>query len=602
MACKHTPDLVEKRRKMRFRSGVRAFLAAGAVLLALFLLYTAARSILVSVSQQRWKKNISSAIRSGDTTQIAFLLEKCRKEAPYLAEKPIFKQWEKSLLQLMNEEASRRQEFRKRLNALQQKLQNHPDADFAWQSELTAIAGYAANKQELAELRKLEEHCKALTQLRTVKAAQSAVGEIKELEKSLQTLSELTRQNRWQEHRRQQRKIREKISAIMLKYPSIPEISLRALQIKKLLEQDVAAAAKAENHAAAEQAGYRKIISSASPEELASAIEAFRKQYPQSRYNAELNDLYNDLKQLQLPYADQLKNLLQKMADNNRTAKYIYTQEFEKIAAEELQFGTFELILQQDNHRIVRFETLSKCEFIRQSNGSSTITFTDLNNHKVQGVFSADGSGVVESNGERRYGRMIYGKSTGMLPQSFKQQTLLKIQRYLQQNKEEDFPVFLFFLQQEISSGKLNLLPMAIKEKLQNALSMAEKILKAPAAQFIFTKDILKQCSENTPVFAGIVKLNGKTPEFATPSIAINKNKNTTLWLVNSRQKPYFFELGSIKNNAIVSSRKPLPVNRKYAVAAVPAKGMDYAMQKSVWEKTARENNLKLPPMPAFLP
>ena len=123
MACKHTPDLVEKRRKMRFRSGVRAFLAAGAVLLALFLLYTAARSILVSVSQQRWKKNISSAIGSGDTTQIAYLLEKCRKEAPYLAEKPIFKLWEKSLLQLMNEESSRRQEFRKRLNALQQKLQ-----------------------------------------------------------------------------------------------------------------------------------------------------------------------------------------------------------------------------------------------------------------------------------------------------------------------------------------------------------------------------------------------------------------------------------------------------------------------------------------------
>ena len=168
--------------------------------------------------------------------------------------------------------------------------------------------------------------------------------------------------------------------------------------------------------------------------------------------------------------------------------------------------------------------------------------------------------------------------------------------------KEEDFPVFIFFLRQEINTGKLKSLPAEVKEKLQNAISLTEKALKAPADQFIFTGDILKQCCENTPRFAGIIKLDGKTPEFIIPPPESTKNNTATLWIVNAQQKPYFFELGSIKNNAIVSSRKPLPVNRKYAVAAVPAKGMDYAMQKSVWEKTARENNLKLPPMPAFLP
>ena len=242
---------------------------------------------------------------------------------------------------------------------------------------------------------------------------------------------------------------------------------------------------------------------------------------------------------------------------------------------------------------------MSKCSFTRQDDDRRIISFTDLNNRKVQAVFSAEGNGVVEYAGERLHGRMIYGKSEGILPQSFKQQTLLKIQQYLQKSKEEDFPVFLFFLKREISSGKLNLLPAEVKEKLQDTILLTEKALKAPAEQFLFTGDILKQCSENTPIFGGIIKLDGK-PEFIIPPSKSPKSKSTTLWIINAKQKPHFFELGKLQNNTLINSMEPLP-KRKYAVAAIPANGIDYAAMQTIWEKTARRNNLKLPPLPTFL-
>ena len=63
----------------------------------------------------------------------------------------------------------------------------------------------------------------------------------------------------------------------MLKYPEVPEISQRALQLKKELEKQAATAAGTEQQMLAERSGYRNIFTNTSPEKLIAAIEDFRK-------------------------------------------------------------------------------------------------------------------------------------------------------------------------------------------------------------------------------------------------------------------------------------------------------------------------------------
>ena len=598
MAWQLTPETAQQYRKIRRRAGVRAFAITFAALLLIGLFCCTANTVLQKIAEFRWKKAISSAVQSGNTVQAAKLLNECSRQASYLKQKPFFISLEKEIFRLQQAERLQKQEFRKSLQALQNKLKTHSSADFPWQDELIKIAALASDHGELAEVRSLEAHCQALTQQRMIKSAQSALQEISAQEKAIGNLTLLKNQRRWLEHKKSCSAISRSLIDLQTRYPEIPEIGKRAMQLKKLLEQAAAAAFNAEKQLQNETASYRKIWSQTNAESLRKAIEKFRADYPQSSYNAELSVIYNDLELLKVPFAPTLKKILAKMAENSRNAQTVYAAELEKIIAEELQFGTFELIMQQFDGSIIRWETLSRSLFVKQPDGTSHIKFTAIDNRPVKGVFAADGSGVVEYAGELRRGRMIYGKSSGALPESFKQRTLLKIQQYLQKCKTEDFPVFLVFLQQEKSYGKLNLLPQTVKNKLRQAEARAEKTLNAPAAQYLFTRDIIRQCSENTPVFAGIVKLDGKTPEFVTPAAL---PENATVWIVDSRQKPGFFEVGKLRNNIVINSGKVLPFKRKYAVAAVPENGADYAARQVVWAKNARKNNLKLPPLPEFL-
>ena len=250
MAWQLTPETAEKHRKMRLRAGVRAFAAAAVILLLLALLYCAGNKILQKIAEIRWKKAITTAIKANESAPAAELLAKCRKQAPFLQKKPIFERWEKEVFRLQQAEILRKQQFRQALNTLQNKLQTHPTADFPWQDELIKIAGLASDRSELAEVRSLEEHCKALTKIRVIKSAKTALQEIAGQEKAIENLTALKNQHCWQEHRKSQTAISSKLADLQTRHPEIPEIGKRVMQLKKLLEQAALAAAQAEKLAA----------------------------------------------------------------------------------------------------------------------------------------------------------------------------------------------------------------------------------------------------------------------------------------------------------------------------------------------------------------
>ena len=595
------PETAAKHRKMRFRSGVRAWAVVALFLLMIFLLYCGTVKVLHKIARFRWEKAITAPIDSGDSHRAAELLTQCRRQAPFLQKKSYFIGWEKAVFGLLQAEKHRRQQFRKGLDELKNKLQTHPAADLPWQTELIRLAGLASTPAELAEVREQEAHCQALTKLRMIKSAKTAQLKLAELEKSIGKLTTLQNQRRWQEYKELHTRITVQLTDTAMRYPEIPEIGKRARELKKLLEQLSAAAVLAETAAYNELAAYRKIQTLTTAESLRTEIENFLEKYPQSLHKAELVHILNDLKLLQIPFARSLKKILAEMAENNRSAKNFYTAEFEKIVADELQFGTFELIIKQKNNRIIRFETLSKSLFVKQSDGKYHIKFTALDNRRVKAVFSADGSGIAECAEQRWQGQLIYGNIHKALPPSVKQYTLLKIQQYLQNIKEENFPLFLCFLHQETTYKTFQLLPAAVKAKLQQLLHTAEKMLKAPAMQFIFTRDIIQQCSENTPVFAGTVKFEKNETLYTPAAITPDPRSSTTLWQLDSRNKPYFFKSGKLQNGQLYYSGKARRTDRKFCITAIPANGADYAKMISNWQRSAQKYRLKIPPLPEFL-
>ena len=595
------PENTESRRKKRLRSGMCAAAAAAGVLLLLFLLYGVTGKILKNIAESRWQKLITAAIKSGDTEKTAALLEKCRQEAPYLQKKNIFKEWQKEYLRLADIEKIRRKEFRQRLAVLQEKLKNPPENAFAWTDELTSLASYASDEQELAQLRKLEEHCKALEKLHALKAAANGAKALETLENELGKLQQIYQQQEWLKFQKNSRALALELNAIILQYASVPEIGQKAMQIKKTLEQLQNTAHAAQTQAEAEKLHYSKLFTAVSEEELRSLIGDFLKRYPQSVYAPELKNTLDNLEILHHTYREQLDFIVQSMAKSKQYAYDVYRKELNKIIAGELKFGTFELILHTNDQRIIRFETLTRCFFTLQENGRYNIKFTDVNGKPVNGSFSADGSGEVACAGTVFQGKLAYGKVAGSLPESVKQHVLLKLQQLMQEYKNEAFPVFLYFVDQKMNSGKFNLLPGTVKEKLQAAVRVAEKNLNAAAVQFIFTEEIIKCCRDNTPVFAGIVKAEKNTLSLTPSAAALANNKSATLWVIDARNKHHFEVLGKLKNAQITQVEKQLPDNRKLYISAIPANGANYTGLLKKWQTNAARHQLQIPTLPDFL-
>ncbi|MBE6404151.1 MAG: hypothetical protein E7039_10610 [Lentisphaerae bacterium] len=595
------PEKADCRRKKRLRSGVYASAVTAGVLLLLFLLYCFAGKILQNIAESRWEKVITAAISSGDAEKTAELLEKCRREAPYLQKKNLYRQWQKEYLRLVEIQKFRRQEFYKRLNALQKKLKTPPEKNFSWTDALTSLASYASNSQELARVRELEAHCMALEKLRKLKTAAAGVKAVESLQKNIDALQILSQQKKWAELQKNCRNIEKQIAETILKYASLPEIGGKAMQMKKVLEQLQNSAGAAQAQAEAEKQLYRQLFMATSEKALHSAIRDFLKRYPDSGYADGLENTLKELQLLQHTYREQLDFIVQSMKKNKQNARSAYQRELAKLIAQELEFGTFELILHTDSNRIVRFETMTKCSFTLQKNNQYTISFTDINGNKISGVFDADGKGWVTDSRSRLHGRLAYGKVAGALPESVKQHVLLKLQQLMQRYKDEDFPVFLYFIGEKMNSGKFNLLPAGVKEKLQTARITAEKHLQASALQFLFTEEIIRNCRDNTPVFAGIVKAESGKLHFTPSAAALACNRRATLWLVNSRKSNPFEASGKLENSGITPGKENLPDGKKIYIAAIPANGADFTELLKKWQKTASQNQLEMPTLPNFL-
>ena len=260
MSSQRAPEIAEKRRKMRLRSGVRASAALLGVLLLLFLLYFATRKVLIYISERHWEKTITAAIKSGESQTVADLLEKCRKQAPYLQHKRRFHLWQKEFFKLLEREKFRRQEFSKRLNALQQQLKDRPETDFSYQKALTSVATYASTDQEFAEVRKLEAHCRTLEKLRTLKSAQAAVKDIEALENDIVQLQQLAVQQNWQEYQKRQTQIRKQLTDAAVKYPAIPEFTIRIGQIQSKFDAALRDARQVQLHKQLEKDSFQKLF------------------------------------------------------------------------------------------------------------------------------------------------------------------------------------------------------------------------------------------------------------------------------------------------------------------------------------------------------
>ena len=598
---KHAQEaMLPSRRRNRRRARWRAAAAVFGVLLLFFLLYCTIKKALTAVAEYRWNKVITHAFSSGDSGRIAALLARCGKEAPFLQNTPRFARWEAELLRLQEMEKLRRREFAKRLTDLQKKLKE-PNGDLAWQEKLTSVAAYAANDEEFAQVRMLEAHCKTLEELRHLEAAQKGVRELQKIENALLELQDSVKNKAWQKYQMLYRQMAGELDNIVLKYTFAPEIGQRATQLKKTLEAVQNTALQTQKTIENEQKHFQKIFADISQNAITGEIKKFLKLYPASSHAPGLRSLLKDLSALQTSQSQVFEQVFRTMSENNLQAQAVYAKQIGKITAEEVEFGSFELILRTHDNRIVRFITLSKCYFINEKDGSRTISFSDINNQPVKGTFAADGSGSVAFAGNYYQGKMAYGKPEGMLTESVKQRTLLKIKQLMQNYKAEDFPLFLYFLEEQSHSSFYSLLPAEVKAKLQNAKLLAEKILKARPLQFIFTREIVNTLRLNPPIFAGILEFEGKTFTLKPAVSALAAEKTATLWSVNADGKTVFTAIGKVQKGQQFKPRQTLGNGKKFTVAAMPAGGADYAELLKVWEQFARKEQLKMPPLPDFL-
>lgn len=602
MQSNFTPDDSPNRVQRRRSAGVRAAWIWGGVLIALTLIYWALYGVMAHFSDQRWARAINRALQSRDAENVSALLIACRREAPRLVKTPAFAVWQQELLKLQQQNARKKVIFEQKLKSLQQRLTAPGGENAALELELANAARYAADEEDLARLRTLQLHCETLSRSRMLSFAQTAAQELEKLRQTQSQLAPLRQQKKWREHNELLARLQKSVQTLSGRYQTLPEVAA-AVEKSRLELQNEAQSIKALQCAQQQEtAAYCAVFQAVGKVDIAAQAAEFMQKYPASSRKAVFQQLLKDLAVLDRPCEVNLRKRLDLMEENLGAAKKLFVKELSSISRSELETGSFELILKSGFNEYFHFETLDDAKFSEfDAQKICRIKFTLLDGRKLYGEFTAAGVGKVDVAGSLFAGTMANGSPRGKLPVSYKQKLLLKLESMCQSGKEEDFPEFLYILQQELDLNKL--IPGTLHRKLTAALRLAESVLRSSAGEFIFERSILSRCLELIPRFAGLAMVDkqGKLHYFSDG----RDHRRTTVWAVeaNSNAGAACTILGTLEKRSLKVSNTSLVPPERVRVLAVPHTACDIAGELAAWRKLAAKdkNFSKLPVLPEFL-
>lgn len=587
-----TPDAHDHeelcRSERRRRSGVRAGMIWGTVLLLALLIYLGMFAVMENISANRWRAAINQAFRQEENiSEISALLEACRIQAPRVAKRPEYAGWQNRLRTLQKRRENRKLLFKTQLDELKKLLDSENADHIKLNLALANIARNASDEAELTELRTLQARCEALSEMRELATARSGVAEIDELKKLHEQITESLHRRDLQTFEQLDRKGQSKIKLLLQTYYKFPEITAQARRLSKKFRSSAELAQKLRADILLENKDIEEVFKSTSLEKLQHNCQLFLKNHPRSEFAIQVQYLQKQLRILEHDNTQKTRQLLADMIHRREQAKLQLQRDLQNIANMELKSSLRELTIQQADSTLMSWTTSDLGRFSQpDADDMRSIAFVTTDGQKLQGSFDASGNGNVTVNGKTYSGKLYSGKAEGALPNCYWQQKLLDI-CYV--NVQSEFFTLISELPGKIENDPR--FPERIKTSLLNILADANKTFKTTPEQYIFSQAVLEYCIQHPITFAGMVYCGNDGKEQFCSVQYMGENDQATIWLVFD-QKPFFKHF---------QKNKPFADDR-YPHIAVTSKGfVDYTDKLAQWRKTAAEKNLQLPELPDFL-
>ena len=601
MSAEYHPEKTPDRKLLRRRARRRTLLIAAAVFSVAAICYYGIYRICRLVNRHRWSQRISRALESKDIAQCRNLIGMCRIHSPELLETPQFINYQQQLLKLLKNAEKRRQIFHQKLSALQKMLADSKTPLYSWALLLADAAQYAADEDDLAELRNFEKHCRILEHRQKMLKSQDAVDKFNTLKRDLVRLKTLRKNAQWREFNTLLQKSYALAGDLQLNYPAIAMAAVQAGEIKKLLNEEAALAAARQQFAQQEKEDFRQIFYMPTPSEVSGFIARFIQKYPQSSYLADLKILSENLGFLQRNYIADIDLQLEKMLACDRKVFNAFRAAVTRIIAGAMRETRFELrlyIYQRDKRskeQLWRLETWEKAAFSApDSRKKRHITFTTVDGKKVSGTFNSNKHGTLTTPDGTFDCRIALQDAAGELPVARWQDFLHILNSTLQEPENKLFARTFMDIQTLFEQEKF-LLPDDLQRSISALLTEVNKDFNCNPAEFIFQKNVLNQCRRYIPEFAGLLE---KTPDGMSLH-TVNTADNAILLTVNSADKKTPFAVcGKISAGKTVLSMNS-PENNNLLPVVMLDKEAFAAREK--WKKTAAKNKFSLPELPAYL-
>ena len=607
MIAHYTPENGSSRVERRRRSGVRAAWIWGGVLLAGLLIYLAAFGIVRHFQHLSWSKAINAALRNNNAEEAAMLLTACRREVPALARQPRFVIWQNKLLEIQQRNAARHIAFERKTAAIKKLIDSQEGETAALETMLLDAAREASTPEEIAQIRELQTLCETLARVRMLEAAQGGVRELQTLSRNLAQLAESRQKNDFTSYRKLMQKSSALVKNLSIKYQAIPEVTAQIQKLRGQFDQEYTAGIRSEERFIAQESAFKDIAGGISAEEITRRGKAFLRKYPVGKRSDEVRNLLEELLLLQAPHKNILQQRLDNMQDKAEKSLQALQSSWQKLMSSVLQDNRHELALyytgktnERSPQHLMRFETWEAPEWSQpDSSGMRHLSFNDTSGRRIAISLNSDGRGVLTLPEGKFICRLAWGETGKTLPQAYWQNMLYDLSAIIRQTKAADTPEVLLELNLLINQEKIRL-PEELAIKIFDLLLESAKVLEQVPQEFIMQRKLLDLCSKNTPVFAGLARLNAqKKVEFYPGNAA---KQSGTLWRPEAQNGARAFKLLGTMQNGKLSVQDPTALkDGKLHVLAVPAAGADYVRVIADHRREAAGKNLKMPDLPEFL-
>ena len=595
-----TPEMAAERAERRRRSGVRMGCIWSSMLLAGLLIYIAVYFILQHFNHRNWSLAINAAIREGNASEAAALLESCRQQVPALAGKAVFANWTHQVKVLQQQQAERRKIFQNKLKQMQQRLDSANADALLLNRELAEVARYAENESDLAQVRALQLRCEALSKLQALATAQDSLKELEKLQQGIAHLQVLQQQHRWSEFDSESGKIDRQLSRLIQQSYQLPEITRECEKLQTRLRN--LAAGKNQAQQAHLQAGalYEQLLQCNDLQQAVTLVERLQRDYSQTLYAQRVKNLPAGFAVLRKNFTAPLLRLEQRSAQRLQQTREQLIADLKKLKSDHYHTLTCELVLQLEDNTLLHFETYRKAEFVPQNDVTAVIEFTTVDNRKIRGVFHrADGRGTLTVNGTTRLnGKLANTRPQGVLPDAPNIKILDRLITELEELPAACLPQQLIKMQTLLQEPLLSAVPL--QSQLQQILARTYDKLDSTPQQLIFEQKLYQKCLANPPEWAGFVYRNG-----ADWHVCLQRNyadaPALSLWLIDpAEQKLRWF--GIWQNGRFTPYGAPGQLSpESVGLLAAPAEKIDLRMQIQRWQQQAIRDNLALPKLPEYL-